>query len=558
MSKPGEFVYTYAMATTYPDGWKELAFSGAKQREIETLTLLDEGLPASYRVYHGVHWTRLQKNSSIHGEIDFAILAPNGKLLLIEQKSGFLTETPEGLAKTYKDTTKSVPIQMARSLDSLKNRLSSWLKGEHMEVEYLLYCPDYQVKDPGSAGIAPERIVDARRRDQLLAIVRGLLPEDAGDTALAGNIHRFMSDTLNLVPDVNAFVGESRQLYTRLSGGLAQWARCLDFAPFRLRVQGTAGSGKTQLALAQLRESSSLGRRAMYVCYNRPLADHIALIAPKEVEVATYHQLADRLVRASGKAPDFSTPNAFAQLEAYVQSYVPDANLQVDDLVIDEGQDFKPEWREALMRFVRNDGRVWWLEDPMQNLYNRPPQDFSGWVTLRADINYRSPHDILDTLARLVPLEHAVEAGSPLTGSEVEILTYANTPGLIEQTKLGIRNCIAAGYKRENIAVVTYRGREHSLLTPYDRLGDYKLRAFTGKYDLLGSPLMSEGDIVIDSVYRFKGQSAPCVVFTEIDFENLDTLATRKIFVGATRAGMKLVLVVSEKAAENLLDRLNS
>lgn len=546
------------MATTFPDGWKELSFSGAKQREIETLALLDEGLPTPYRVYHGVHWTRLHHSSSIHGEIDFAILSPSGKLLLIEQKSGFLMETPEGLAKTYKDTTKSVPLQMARSLDSLKNRLASWLKGEHMEVEYLLYCPDYQVKDPGSAGIAPERIVDARRRDHLLAIVHSLLPDQDSNAALADKIHRFMTDTLNLVPDVNAFVGESRQLYTRLSGGLAQWARCLDFAPFRLRVQGTAGSGKTQLALEVLRTSSNLKRRALYVCYNRPLADHISLIAPADAEVATYHHLADRLIRAQGQTPNFSAPNAFTFLEDFIQAFTPEADLLFDDLVIDEGQDFKPEWRDVLMRFIKPDGRAWWLEDPMQNLYNRPPQDFGNWVTLRADVNYRSPQDILGTLATLVPLEHSIEAGSPLTGSDVEILTYADTPGLIEQTKLGIRICLGAGYKRENIAVVTFRGREHSLFTPYDRLGNYTLRTFTGKYDLLGSPMMSEGEIVIDSVYRFKGQSAPCVVFTEIDFVDLDTLAARKLFVGATRASMKLVLVVSEKTAATLLERLNT
>jgi len=545
------------MATTFPGGWRELPVNGAKQREIETLALLDEGLPEAYRIYHGVHWTSLHHKSSIHGEIDFAILAPSGKLLLIEQKSGFLKETPEGLAKTYKDTTKSVPIQMARSLDSLKNRLSAALKGEHMEVEYLLYCPDYQVKDPGSAGIAPERIVDAKRRDQLVAIVRGLLPDREASPGLIEKIHRFMSDTLQLVPDVNAFLGESRDLYTKLSGGLAQWARRIEFSPFRLRVRGTAGSGKTQLALEVLRDCSVNSRRALYVCYNRPLADHISLIAPTDVEVATFHQLADRLIRSQGQIPDFSGPDAFTALEDFMNSYAPEAGQLLDDLIIDEGQDFKPEWREILMRFIKPGGRVWWLEDPMQNLYRRPDQDFSGWVTLEANVNYRSPQDILSFLSRLIPETHPVESGSPVTGSDVEILTYADIAGLIQQTKLGIRDCIAAGYKQRHIAVVTFRGREHSALTPYNRLGDYSLRAFTGKYDLLGSPIMSDGEIVIDSVYRMKGQSAPCVVLTEVDFDVLDDAALRKLFVGATRASMKLVMVVSEKAAALLIDQLN-
>jgi hypothetical protein len=46
------------------------------------------------------------------------------------------------------------------------------------------------------------------------------------------------------------------------------------------------------------------------------------------------------------------------------------------------------------------------------------------------------------------------------------------------------------------------------------------------------------------------------VVFAEIDFETLDEKALRKLFVGATRAMMLLVLVVSERAAARLVDAL--
>jgi ATP-dependent exoDNAse (exonuclease V) beta subunit len=46
------------------------------------------------------------------------------------------------------------------------------------------------------------------------------------------------------------------------------------------------------------------------------------------------------------------------------------------------------------------------------------------------------------------------------------------------------------------------------------------------------------------------------VIFTEIDFEQIDELVFRKLFVGMTRARLKLVLVLSERAAEQLLDRI--
>jgi superfamily I DNA and RNA helicase len=69
---------------------------------------------------------------------------------------------------------------------------------------------------------------------------------------------------------------------------------------------------------------------------------------------------------------------------------------------------------------------------------------------------------------------------------------------------------------------------------------------------LFGNPEFREGELLTESVYRFKGQSAPAVIFTEIDFETLDEKNFRKLFVGMTRARMKLVLVMSERAAQQL------
>ncbi|MEW5966012.1 MAG: ATP-binding domain-containing protein [Pseudomonadota bacterium] len=544
------------MARIVPEGWQSLPVTGAQQREVETLAQLAASLPDAYIVYHGVHWTRVNQSSAFVGEIDFAIVNPAGNLLLIEQKSGFLSETPDGLAKLYDKQEKSVPAQMAHSAESLRKRLNQYCTGDKPTLESLLYCPDYHVKQPGTAGIDPARIVDASKREHLARIIRTLLPEDAPASPVADEVHRFLRNELRLVADVATMAGHAQTLYTRLSGGLAEWARCIECEPFRLRVIGTAGSGKTQLALNVLQDAVAAGRRPLYVCYNRPLADHIALIAPVGSTIATYHQLCDRILRSTGQAPDFSKPGAFQALEDFMADYHPGVDWQFDELVIDEGQDFQPAWRDNLLKLLNPNGRAWWLEDPMQNLYGRPPVELPGWVVLRANTNYRTPRDILAYLQRLVCPEQAIESGSPLDGSDVEILTYDGHADLMDKTKTAITRGLGAGFKKDMIAVVTYRGREHSSFTPIDRLGPHALKAFTGQYDLLGSPVYSEGDLFIDSVHRFKGQSAPCIVFTEIDFDELDEAALRKLFVGMTRATMKLVMVVSERATASMLQRL--
>ena len=111
------------MASIVPDGWRELAVTGAAQREIETLAILEAGLPDAYTVYHAVHWTNIERGYAVHGEIDFIVVNLAGDLLAIEQKSVFLEETAEGLVKRYAGKTKPVAVQMARNRDHLLGKL---------------------------------------------------------------------------------------------------------------------------------------------------------------------------------------------------------------------------------------------------------------------------------------------------------------------------------------------------------------------------------------------------------------------------------------------------
>lgn len=72
------------MAQILPTGWQKRAVTGTAAREIETLTYLDARLAdAPCRVYHGVHWTNVENGFSAFGELDFIIIAPSGRLLLL-------------------------------------------------------------------------------------------------------------------------------------------------------------------------------------------------------------------------------------------------------------------------------------------------------------------------------------------------------------------------------------------------------------------------------------------------------------------------------------------
>ena len=543
------------MARIHPEGWRQLPAQGALARERATLAQLAAGLPDDFAVYHGLHWTRAEGRHAIFGDIGFAVVGPGGQVLLIEQQAGFLDETEIGLLRPGKRRNREVSLELARSVDALRARLRPLLGGAEPELDALFYCPDYTVRQPGTAGLDPARIVDATRRERLVDIVRALCGDGHAPAARRQALHRFFADLLELVPDVQALAGAADALTTRLSGGLAEWARRIAMQPHRLRVTATAGSGKTQLALAAYADALAAGRRPLYVCYNRPLADHFARVVPPGGEVATYHQLCDRSLRAAGRTPDFSAPDRFRRMAADFAALVAGGGgpaASFDELIVDEGQDFYEDWRDILLALLRPGGRAWWLEDPLQNLYGRAAVALPGWVGLTADTNYRTPADILAWLNERLPLPSPVRAGSPVSDSAPELFSWADEAGLMEATRRAITRAIGLGFKRDMIVLLTFRGREHSRFTPLGHLGPHRLRAFHGRYDLFGEAEYSEGDLLLDSVYRFKGQAAPCVILTEVDFDTLDEAAMKKLFVGATRATMKLLVVASARAATAL------
>jgi len=546
------------MAKVYPSGWQELNSTGDTAREIKTLSFLSDNLNDDYSIYHGVHWTRIESGQfSVYGEIDFVIIGPSGKILLIEQKSGFLEETELGLQKKYSDKVKNIPFQITRNSYGLQHGLHKIFGKQSIQIENLLFCPDYVVQKLGSAGLPPERIVDASRKNNFIEIIKSILVSNEVDPDKIKKIHFYLTDILEIVPEVNSIIGQTETLYTKLSGGLANWAQCIDCNPFRLRVIGTAGSGKTQLAMSVYRSSIKQGRKPLYVCYNRPLADHIASIAPIGGEIATYHQLADRISKKLGSPIDFNGPNPYKSMEDLMNKYLPNPNDYFDDLIVDEGQDMNQQWADNLLKLITPSGKAWWLEDPMQNLYGRDKVDLNNWVVLKSEHNYRTPRNMLNEINLFLNLKNPIESLSPINGNSIDVLFYKEQNELIPRTIQAIDMAIEMGYNKKNIAVLTYRGRENSALTPFTQIGKYILHAPLQKYDDQGNTLYSDGEIEIDSVHRFKGRAAPCIVFTEVDFEKLDENAIRRIFVGATRSTLKLIIVMSKRSKDVLLNTPN-
>ena len=447
--------------------------------EIAVLERLSDGLPDAYVIYHSVEWTDVRDGVERHGEIDLVVVNQAGELVAIEVKAGRIEAAGDGLYKHYAGRRKDVIGQVSLQHSALRARLD----GANLPVRLLhfLVLTDARVQT-GSVRWPRERILDSRQWEDLPQRIVAELGPGLPDP-LCARVLDFLDDAFHVRPDVSTLVGRvSRSAPAssrRLSAGLADWVPRIE-APSRvIRVVGTAGSGKTQLALHLLREANRRGQRAGYLCFNRALADHIGHHVPVRVCAQTFHQWTDRLLRQAGEQLDYRCADAFERLVRLARPVVAGMQPTLDLLVLDELQDFAPEWAELAVQRLRPDGRLYLLEDPEQQLYDD-----------------REPFDIAD-----------------------EVIVRSN----------------------EN--------RESSRLCSLNQLGEFRIRRYAGHYDQNGEPVWYDGELLIDSVHRYKGQSAQAVVISECDFEAWTLDVKRRLFVALTRAMVRIEWVMSERAA---------
>ena len=245
--------------------------------EVMLFDCLQAGLPDDYRVYYSVRWLARGRRGEAprDGEIDFVVLNRAGEVLCIEQKNGTLEEGPAGLLKRYDGAEKDPVRQVHRSLDKVREKFR-WQHGRPLAVDYLVYLPDYQVKDLNAAGLDASRVVDARDRRHLAIRIQELLGRgtDPADGRYE-RVHEFFCQTFQVVPDIHAHREAQERSFVRQVGPVAAVLANLEMSPYRLRFTGTAGSGKSLVARHVFARLAGEGKRVLLTCFNRPLAERL-------------------------------------------------------------------------------------------------------------------------------------------------------------------------------------------------------------------------------------------------------------------------------------------
>ena len=516
--------------------------------EHQVLRHLELGLSDAFQIFHGVDWSSVHEGRQWFGELDAVVMAPNGNLVILEVKSGDLEVRDTGLYKHYGGQVKNVGHQSRQQHSAIRVRLrqAGWT-GIH--VGHLLVLPDARIAQDTIA-YPRERIVDATEQDDLCRRVTEAISSAGQESLDLERLRQFLLDQFDLQPDPTARIGQLNEAVRVMSDGLAQWVPCIQHSGGVFQIQATGGSGKTQLALRLLKDAASNHQRARYVCFNRPLCDHLARIAPPQVEVITFHQLARDCWERQHGEPDFGNADIFDRMVHHYAQWMQSQPPTVDLLIVDESQDFDAAWVTALIGALRPTGKLYLMGDDDQAIYGRESPTIAEAVTITTQDNFRSPRSIVDTINLLGLAKQPIRARSPVDGELPGWHVYdsAQDAGGIKATNNVVKKLLQDGFTTQQIVLLTLRGKAHSRLLAESHLGNMALRTFTGRYDTAGNPIWSQGELFADTVMRFKGCAAPVVVLCEMEFTELDDATRRKLFVAFTRAQYRLECVLTASA----------
>lgn len=534
------------------------------QREWAVVLQLQAELPDGWLIFHNVAWQGRIGSTLRLGEWDIVVVSPSGNLAILEVKSGSLEWGAAGPQKRYGGTLKNVAEQTRLQHQAMIAKFKA--AGIDAYIGHALVLTDAMAPENAeSAGYTRSRTFDAALLPHLAESLRAWIRSDGSDPAKVARISGFLRDELHIAVDARGFAGQLKQATIELQEGLATWLSCLELpAGGALCVAAVAGAGKTLLALRWLERAARQGENWRYVCFNRPLADALRVALPEmKTRISTFHELAIAALRRQrpSQTLDFSRSDTFT---AAVDALALDNAWMtgIDGVLIDEAVDLRSDWFSALHQ--RAAASMKWLvllDHDQQAHPHALGAEHAWWQTQLPQAvrfcsydNFRSPRALVDVINAFHLAASAVHARHPFVGEAPDFLTYPadDHAKMLAHCESVIRRWLDEGVPIEDIAVLSFVGRGHSQLLNETSLAGSPTRRFTGSFDAAGDALWSEGSLFVDTVLRFKGQSAPAVLIAEVDWRQLDDAARRRLYIGLTRAELKAAVVMTEGAAQDL------
>lgn len=521
----------------------------ADRWENEVLKELKKQLPDDWVVMPSVKWTLMKDGYVRDGEADFVVLAPNSGMVVLEVKGSkrfkvgldgvWQRQCRDGSWITLKE---GPPEQATRNMHDLVKVLCKKKNWDYFpgRYAYIVIYPQGEAKELPDM-FDESTLATRRHMNQLATRLRSALDKRASGSRGVGFTDLIVEAIADVLKnrgfelskvDTGEDVADDSERIDLLTQQQFATLRGLFELP-KVAVIGPAGSGKTVLALWRLQALIDQGERAVYVCYNRALADSLRLRYPDHAE---FIWNVDRLFleycpEARGKV---GKNNFYREYLPFLVMGKAQTLASFDAIIVDEGQDFSEEQLIALLDLLRPDGAWAFFADWKQDLYSAGTgTPIGAEVVFHLHYNCRNTKKINETSNKF--LLHKIESMAGMPTGVSPVIEAAGDQAmraweLAKQWSGEGSIAILSPYKYENSAMKHHvAGHGLKLSTDIQDLG-------------------KAGTVFFSTIKSFKGIEAASIIVVDLTIPGeYDALTEEDLYVACTRATTRLAMLSKRK-----------
>jgi hypothetical protein len=480
-------------------------------------------------------------------EIDFIVSNQRDVVTCMEVKGGVLSYdgAQDRWLQNGQIMERSPERQATEATHALIRELADELRNAN--VDWVLCFPQCNlVWNLGTTGVPRSRLIDEGRLanigvefSRLEQEVRTTFRRSGMRSKEAHDLIARLTRSIGFVQILGVRIAREADQIVQVTQEQCEVLSDLEVNP-RIIIHGSAGTGKTILAQEFAKRLAEKGKSVLLLFFNRGIASKVRYAFEKNstVNVSTFSSFAKRLVEEydgvwweaqKDKNNDFwhlVLPSKLLELPKEQQA-------RFDAIIVDEGQDFKPEWFEYLQTLLKPDpdSRFCVFLDEHQDI-------FRHWKTFPCSPapakkvltkNCHNTKAIVDFLNGTYPTQTKTFEKSPIGVPVVERLVRGD---IDEQTQLvrDIKHLLSNEEIRPgNIVILLNAPKEESSLRETKAIGGIPLESTYAHYDT------SAKRIYYSTIEIFKGLEAD-IVFVLLGNRFNENEIANALYVQGSRA----------------------
>jgi hypothetical protein len=529
-------------------------------------------LDAECLVYHSYPWLRPDRDLVGRplrpGEADFVVLDPMRGMLVIEVKGKAVYDHERRLWFYDRgrglDEMRDPFVQANNNLFKIREIIleHSFPAGATFPCVhgYLVVFADREVVGPPPPGADQAVVLGQSALPTLGQHIRQAFARWGGgriqriDATTFRRLKEGLSRPFRLVQILSSQVKAQEEVLERLTDAQERLLSGLRSNP-RVRVPGVAGSGKTLLALARARQFALKDQQTLFICFNNKLADWHSRRVPDELrarlEIFSFWGLVLHFIKK--RQSSFRVPDDRDAWEAFFDEHgmnlfdqaLNRVKKRYDAVVVDEAQDFKPEWWERieLLNARKDKGPLYVFYDPDQILFSGAGEVFLPDLPVSYDLDYncRNTRAIVDRCSRVLGKELLCPPETP-PGDPTVVECVPDREQRRQRCLAQVKHWLDGGLTPRQIAILSPWRWEKSCLAGLDTIAGRPLTP-----DIV--VWQDNGGILVATVRAFKGLEAEALLLTDLIAPDERTLTRADVYVACSRGKHLLAVLTAEPLA---------